>query len=310
MHTHTMHTDVDTRMREPARLDDIRRLRLLDTPAEEPFDRLTRLAARLLRAPIALVSVVDGHRQFFKSAYGMPEPWASRRETPLTHSFCKHVVARAVPLSIADAKTHPLVCQNAAIGDLNVVAYLGAPLTLATGTTIGSFCVIDTQPRTWTTDEQHTMVDLAASIMSEIALRVAYDDAGRHPLYIPAIVVASEAGIAQVVRAMRGAGLAVTGIPDNEQAPASANAHALIGPNGGERNAVGDAADGQRGRLTKRQAEVFDLLMHGLQTKEIARALNLSHRTVEVHRAMIRERLHVSNFSNLIKQRLGGNGTE
>ena len=56
---------------------------LLDTPAEEPFDRLTRLATRLLKTPVALVSLVDRNRQFFKSAVGLPEPWRSRRETPL-----------------------------------------------------------------------------------------------------------------------------------------------------------------------------------------------------------------------------------
>ena len=262
MHAHGIDTGVDKRMREPRRLDAIHGLRLLDTPAEDAFDRLTRLAARLLRAPIALVSVVDGHRQFFKSAYGLPEPWATRRETPLSHSFCKHVVARAAPLSIADSRQHPLVRGNAAVGDLCVVAYLGAPLTLTSGITIGSFCVIDTKPRVWTTSELQTMVDLAASIMSEIALRITRGDA-------------SVGGIAH---------------------PSSGTtAHVL---------------NAQRAALTKRQGEVFDLLMHGLQTKEIARALDLSHRTVEVHRAMIRERLHVSSFSQLIKQRLGGRDTE
>ena len=80
---------------DPARLAQLSRLRLLDTPPEEPFDRLTRLAARTLGAPVALVSLVDDRRQFFKSAHGLPEPWASQRETPLTHSFCQHVVTSA-----------------------------------------------------------------------------------------------------------------------------------------------------------------------------------------------------------------------
>ena len=266
MHAHGKATGfesgVDKRMREPRRLDAVHALRLLDTPAEDAFDRLTRLAARLLRAPIALVSVVDGRRQFFKSAYGLPEPWASLRETPLSHSFCKHVVASAAPLSITDSRQHPLVCRNAAIGDLGVVAYLGAPLTLTSGIVIGSFCVIDTKPRAWTTSERQTMADLAASIMSEIALHITRGDPS-----------------------------------------AGHSANALSGT-------TAHAFNAQRAALTKRQGEVFDLLMHGLQTKEIARALDLSHRTVEVHRAMIRERLHVSSFSQLIKQRLGGRDTE
>ena len=72
--------------------------RLLDTPPEEAFDRLTRLAARLLGAPVALVTLADDRRVFFKSAVGLPEPWASRRSTPLSYSFCRHVIATGQPL--------------------------------------------------------------------------------------------------------------------------------------------------------------------------------------------------------------------
>jgi hypothetical protein len=82
------------------RLAALGRTGLLDSPPEEPFDRLTRMATRLLKTPVALVSLVDRDRQFFKSAIGLPEPWQSRRETPLTHSFCKHVVAQHEPLVI------------------------------------------------------------------------------------------------------------------------------------------------------------------------------------------------------------------
>ncbi|HYQ27898.1 MAG TPA: hypothetical protein VER04_11790, partial [Polyangiaceae bacterium] len=65
---------------------------LLDTPAEEAFDRFTRLAARWLNVPVALISLVDAERQFFKSAVGLPEPWASCRQTPLSYSFCQYGV--------------------------------------------------------------------------------------------------------------------------------------------------------------------------------------------------------------------------
>jgi hypothetical protein len=69
------------------RLAALERTGLMDSPIEEPFDRLTRLAARIIKAPMALVSLVDRDRQFFKSAVGLPEPWRSRRETPLSYSF-------------------------------------------------------------------------------------------------------------------------------------------------------------------------------------------------------------------------------
>src|SRR5262245_3464148 len=80
----------DEVIQNTARLAALRTTSLLDTPPEEVFDRLTRLATSALQVPVALVSLVDGDRQFFKSSIGLPEPWASLRQTPLTHSFCKH----------------------------------------------------------------------------------------------------------------------------------------------------------------------------------------------------------------------------
>jgi signal transduction histidine kinase len=147
-------------------------LRLLDTAADPAFDRLTRLAAKLLQVPVVLVSLVDEHRQFFKSCIGLPEPWASKRETPLSHSFCKHTVATGQPLVITDARLDPLVRDNLAIPDLHVIAYAGIPLITDDGYVLGSLCAIDTQPRAWTADEIAILSDLAASVMSEITLRM------------------------------------------------------------------------------------------------------------------------------------------
>lgn len=153
------------------RLEALRALRLLDTPAECSFDRLTRMAAQILGAPVALVSLVDDHRQFFKSIHGLPEPWASRRQTPLTHSFCKHVVATKEPLIVEDARENTIVCDNLAVSELNVLAYLGYPLVTSDGQVIGSFCVIDTVPRNWTAQDRSVVNDLTALVMTEIELR-------------------------------------------------------------------------------------------------------------------------------------------
>lgn len=166
-----MTDDVLSVVRDPKRLTTLRELGLLDSPAEEAFDRLARLASRLLHAPIALVTLVDADRQFFKSCLGLPEPWSSWRETPLSYSFCQHTVAAHKPLVISDARDHPLVRDNPAIRDLNVVAYLGIPLTMRNGETIGSFCIIDSTPRTWAQEEIDTMHELATSVISEITLR-------------------------------------------------------------------------------------------------------------------------------------------
>jgi len=157
----------------PARLAELHRVSLLDTPAEEPFDRLARLAAKLLEAPVALVSLVDEHRQFFKSCFGLEEPYRSARQTPLSHSFCQHALEANRPLVIENAHAHPLVRDNAAIRDLGVVAYAGVPLTTARGQALGTLCVIDHQPRAWTSDQIDTLIDLAASVMTEIELHAA-----------------------------------------------------------------------------------------------------------------------------------------
>ena len=164
-------------LRAPERLASLRRTALLDTPPEESFDRLTRLAARALNAPVALVSLVDEDRQFFKSCLGLPEPWGSRRESPLTHSFCQHVVAGREPVVVADARRDPRLLDNLAIRDLKVIAYLGVPLVTSDGQAVGTLCVIDQEPRTWTTEEVDTVRDLAAAVVTEIDLRSTL----RHP---------------------------------------------------------------------------------------------------------------------------------
>ena len=172
-----MTAHLQERLRDTGRLTELRRLGLLDSTADEAFDRLTRLATRLLHAPVSLVSLVEGDRQFFKSCIGLPEPWTSRRETPLTHSFCQHVVASGDPLIIEDARRHPLVRDNLAIVDLDVVAYAGIPLVTSEGYALGSFCVIDSRPRVWAAEELAILRDLAAAAMTEIELRAAIQEA-------------------------------------------------------------------------------------------------------------------------------------
>jgi GAF domain-containing protein len=157
-------------------LDDVERLRalertgLLDSPPSAGFDRLTSLAARILRAPVSLVSLVDDHRQFFKSAVGLEE---GLRETPLSHSFCQHVVRSGAPLVVEDAETDARVAGNLAIPDLGVAAYAGVPLITSDGAVLGSFCVIDTVPRQWTEEELAILGELAGSVVTEIELHQA-----------------------------------------------------------------------------------------------------------------------------------------
>jgi hypothetical protein len=112
---------------------------------------------------------VDADRQFFKSCLGLPEPWSSQRGTPLSHSFCQHAVASREPLIVADSREHELLRDNRAIRDIGVIAYAGIPLIDAAGHALGTLCVIDSQPRHWTTDQIQLLSDLAASVVTEIA---------------------------------------------------------------------------------------------------------------------------------------------
>lgn len=153
------------------RLATLRRTELLDTPPEEPFDRLTRLAAHICKAPVALVSLVDHDRQFFKSSYGLSAPWQTLRETPLTYSFCKHAVARREPLVIPDTTKDPEFRDNPAVRELAVVAYAGIPL-MVEGHALGAFCVVDHEPRAWSYDEVLMLKDLAECVTHEIDLRM------------------------------------------------------------------------------------------------------------------------------------------
>ena len=163
----------DTAVLAPERLAELHSTRLLDSPPEESFDRLTRLTATVLNVPIALVSLVDSDRQFFKSCLGLPQPWAAQRQTPLSHSFCQHVVESRRPLVVSDAREHPLLRDNPAIRDLGVIAYAGAPLITPDGNVLGTLCAIDHQPRHWTPEQVEILCNLAGSVLSEIQLHAA-----------------------------------------------------------------------------------------------------------------------------------------
>lgn len=165
MHAH------GTGVHNPARLLALRRLGLLDSPTEPAFERLTHLVTRVLGVPVALVSLIDADRQFFKSARGLPEPWASQRQTPLSHSFCQYVVETGEPLIVDDAAAHPVLCTNLAIPDLNVAAYLGMPLITSDGMVLGSLCAIDSVPRAWDDDAIGLVSDLADAVVTAIERR-------------------------------------------------------------------------------------------------------------------------------------------
>jgi GAF domain-containing protein len=159
---------------DPARLRSLQRV-CVDAEPDEAFDRFARLVKSLLQVPIALVSLVTDERQFFPGQAGLPEPLSSKRETPLSHSFCRHTVIDGVPKIYPDARIYAQVRDNLAIPDMGVVAYAGFPLRDSDGRVLGSLCAIDTVPRPWTKAEMAILGDLAEACSSELRLRIARD---------------------------------------------------------------------------------------------------------------------------------------
>jgi GAF domain-containing protein len=167
--------DLSNELATPQRLQQLQLRRILDTPREEEFDRITRLAARATSSPIALLTFVDDRRQWFKSSFGLNEPWATRRETPLSHSLCQYVVVNRKVVAIPDTRLDRLMRDNLAVPELGVVAYLGAPLIDSEGSALGSLAVIDTKPRAWRPDEISIVEDCAQIAILEVQRRVAID---------------------------------------------------------------------------------------------------------------------------------------
>ena len=177
------------------RLAALRDTALLEGEPDDAFARLNRIAVELLGVPVSLVSLVDEDRQFFAGQVGLPEPWASFRETPLSHSFCQHVVNSGEPLVIDDARSDPLVSDNLAIRDLGVAAYAGMPLRMRDGNVLGSFCAIDASPRHWSERDLRILGDLASTAADLIELHRVQ----RLPLHDPLTGLPDRALFAELV---------------------------------------------------------------------------------------------------------------
>ncbi|MYS24095.1 Serine phosphatase RsbU, regulator of sigma subunit [Streptomyces sp. DvalAA-14] len=162
---------------DPRRLDALGDAGLTAAP-DAGMERFARLVSRLIDVPVALVSLVEADRQVFPGQIGLGEPWASSRETPLTHSLCQHVVTSGSPLVLPDIREDERTWSSLAIGGMGVVAYAGMPLTDTVGNVLGSLCAIDTIPRDWTRQELANLEDLAAACSAELRLRIS----SRHAL--------------------------------------------------------------------------------------------------------------------------------
>jgi CheY-like chemotaxis protein len=155
-----------------ALLNDPDRLALVDAlrpgPGGEPsLERFTALAAKLLKAPVSIVTLVEMDGQTVAGQTGRDAPGTPPKTVPLTHSFCQFAVTSREPLRIDDSVAHPLVASSPAIQDDDIRAYLGIPLIVGGEQAVGALCVTDAVPRHWTDDETGVLTDLAGILTDQ-----------------------------------------------------------------------------------------------------------------------------------------------
>lgn len=153
--------------KEDARLAELERLDILDTPEEEAFNRITRLIRDVLRVPIAIISMIDGHRQWYKAREGTEAHEVARGD-----SFCRYTILNHAPVIVPDATLDSRFSANKYVtSEPGVRFYAGIPLTTTAGQNIGTVCAIDLKPRRFSLEELNILINLAAIAMDEIELR-------------------------------------------------------------------------------------------------------------------------------------------
>ncbi|HYF37395.1 MAG TPA: AI-2E family transporter [Prosthecobacter sp.] len=154
---------------EADRLTALAQLRLMDSDRDPRFDHITKNLARIVGAPIALVSLVDQNRQFFKSQCGLPADLAEARGTSRKLSVCSQVVASNQPLVVCDLFRDRRFASNPLLRERNLRFYAGVPLRTPTGHAIGSLCVLDHKPRVFSEHDMRLLQVMAEEIMEIVA---------------------------------------------------------------------------------------------------------------------------------------------
>ncbi len=176
---------------EEARLKALRKLQILDSPKEEMFDELTRLASELCDTPIAIISLVDEERQWFKSKIGLDADETSRQI-----SMCSHAILQDDVFVVEDATTDERFTDNPLVtGAAQIRFYAGAPIKTKDNLNLGSFCVIDRKPRQLTPFQRHALQLMASQAARLMELRSAWRVHETHQLFQNAMLVHAASGI-------------------------------------------------------------------------------------------------------------------
>lgn len=157
---------------EQARLSSLYRYRVLDTPPEHDFDVCASMAAEICDAPVALISLVDRDRQWFKSEIGL-----GTRETPLVSSICRHAILQKGLFVVPDTTMDERFRDNPLVtGEPHLRFYAGALLESSDGQPLGTLCVLDRQPRSLTPSQGRALQILARQVMTLFELRLALQE--------------------------------------------------------------------------------------------------------------------------------------
>jgi PAS domain S-box-containing protein len=160
----------DSVLHDQVRLQELHASGLLGATSPASFDRYTRLTARTLGVPIALITLVDADHLYIISGYGLPSPWNPPCELPLQATYCQRVVTTGQPLMLGDIRTQDLWVKPLHLEQIGIIAYASVPLQTESGQTLGTLCAIDYVPHDWSTVERENLEDLASAVVAQIVL--------------------------------------------------------------------------------------------------------------------------------------------